>query len=339
MRPALRIVSVLAGVLTMAAVGAGCAKDGPHRAGNPPARDPAVPADVQREFDTRAAEVAEAWKTSGIAENWHHGFVPLSTLTLLPDGDGTDATKLALAQGWFQLRAPLLLPPPPGTVTFADGTTMKVPLQTVEDAYRQIATEPPAGCGATPAPVVPTPLPTTPDAVPPDSAGPSDGGGSSGSTGTVPCKLLTITNLTLGTDHLLTSRGVATVPVWQFHVPGLDKPVERVAVDPSAITPPPGIDSPGADLPGIVGGQSIQSVDGTALTFRVVLGHCDVDVHALVYEDADVVVVGATKTTPKHICDDMAVIQPLDVTLGSPLGARVVLDVSTGNPLSVTNLP
>jgi hypothetical protein len=246
---------------------------------------------------------------------------------------------MALTQGWFQLRAPLLLPPPPGTIVFPDGATMKVPLETVEDAYRQIATEPPAGCGTEGTPVVPAPLPTTRPVEPPDSAPPSGGDGTSGSTGTVPCKVLTVTELSLGTDHLLTSRGMATVPVWKFAVAGLDRPVERVAVDPAAITPPPGIDSPGADLPGIVGGQSLQSADGTALTFRVVLGHCDVDVHPQVYEDADVVVVGASKTTPKGICDDMAVIQTLRVTLGTAMGARVVLDVSTGNPLSVTDLP
>lgn len=338
MRPAPRTLTALTGLLALAVV-AGCAKNPPGGAAAP-GRDPSIPADVQREFDTRAADVAAAWKSSGIADNWRHGFVPLADLTLLPPGDGTDATKMALGQGWYQLRAAPPPAPSRGKVVFPDGATMTVPLVQAEDAYRQIATDPPAGCATTGTPVVPGPPPTTRPVQPPDSAPPSgDGGGSSGSSGTVPCRVLTVTAVSLGTGHLLTSRGMATVPVWKFTVAGLDRPVERVAVDPSAVTPPPGIDSPGADLPGIVGGQSLQSIDGTALTFRVVLGDCDVDIHPLAYEDADVVVVGATRTTPKGICDDMALIRPLRVTLGAPMGTRIVLDVSTGNPLSVTNLP
>jgi len=332
MRPASRSATALAGVLTLAGLAAGCAQKSAGRE-SPPAASPA-----QQEFDTRAAQVAKAWETSGTAQEWRHGFIPLANLTLTPNGDGTDATKFALVNGWYRLRAPLPHPVPTGTVTFPDGSTMTVPLEPAQDAYQQIATAPPAACGK------PEPLPTAIHPIPPiNSAPPSasdGGGGTSGSSGgQEPCTVLTITQITLGTDHLLTSRGEATVPVWQFTVPGLSEPVERVAVDPSAITRSPVTDDPGVRLDGIAAGQSLASVSGTALTFRVILGNCDKDVTPLVYEDSGAVVVGASFVNTASVCDDVALIKSFDVTLSAPVGARVVLDVVSGNPLTVTTLP
>lgn len=331
MRPVLRTATTLAGIVTLAGLTAGCARKANGTGSPPPAGN-----SVQQEFDTRAEHVAKAWEASGDAQKWRHGFVPLGDLTLAPNGDGTEATKFALVNGWYRLRAPLPDPAPPGTVTFPDGSTMSVPLETAEDAYQQIATAPPADCGK------PEPLPTAVRPIPPiDSTPPSaPGGGTSGSSGgQEPCAVLTVTQITLGTDQLLTSRGEATVPVWQFTVRGLDKPVERVAVDPSAITRSPATDGPGASLDGIAAGQSMASVNGTALTFRVTLGDCDKNVTPLVYEDAGAVVVGASYVNTASICDDMALIKSFDVTLRAPIGTRVVLDVVSGDPLTVSTLP
>ncbi len=334
MRPVPRTATALASVLILAGLAAGCAQKTTGTGSSP-----GQPGDSTRQaFDKRAAQVAKAWEASGNAQKWQHGFIPLTGLTLAPNGDGTAATKFALVNGWYRLRAPLPHPMPQGTITFPDGSAMTVPLEPAQDAYQQIATAPPAGCGK------PEPLPTAIRPVPPITSvppsAPDGGSGTSGSSGgQEPCTVLTITRIALGSDQLLTSRGEATVPGWQFTVSGLDKPVERVAVDPSAITQSPVTDGQGGRLDNIAAGQSLASAGGTALTFRVTLGDCDKNVTPLVYEDTGAVVVGASYTNTASVCDDMALIKSFDVTLSAPVGARVVLDVVSGNPLTVSTLP
>lgn len=301
MRPILRHRIAIAGLLVLAGTAAGCGDSvvvlGPGA--------PADPGAASAAFDTRAAEVARAWQTSGDVTTWQHGFVPLADLTVLPPGDGTGETKDALTNGRFVLQTPLSMPaPPPGRVTFADGTTMSVPLETAGAAFTEIAPG----------------ISTCPTSADPAAAA---------------CRVLQVTRVDLGTDTILTSRGPATVPMWQFTVAGLAPPVERVAVSPSVITRTPVSGGNGVSLPGIDGPRALAAISESAVTFRVMVGDCDIEEHPLLYEDAQTVVVGVFSTTKQGICDAVGVIKAFTVTLAKPLGTRVVLDVLTGDPLAV----
>ncbi len=294
-------MTALTGLVTLAGLAAGCATKSvpPPRQSQQP-----VPPAIQQEFDTRAPQIAEAWEASGNAQTWQHGFIPLAGLTLDPEGDGTDATKVAISNGWYRLNALLLDPAPPGTITFPDGSTMTVPLETAEDAFQQIARTPPAGCSSG--------VTTTPRG------------------SREPCKVLTVTGMVLAADNLPTSRGEAVVPVWRFTVAGLDSPVERVAVDPSAITEPPAAKG-ATPLRDILDPYSVVSAHGTTLTLQFMGGDSATHTVPLMYEDADTVVLGVWYT--ENGSDLVGVTRQLTVSLRAPIGTRVVLGVDGGNPV------
>jgi len=218
------------------------------------------------------------------------------------------------------MKAPPTPAPPPGTVTFAGGDTLTVPLETATEAYRDMAPPQPLCLP----PLRPTPPPTDdPQA----------------------CTVLTITRAELVEGHLLTGRGEATVPMWRFTVAGLDRPVERVAVEPSSITQVPreqttGVGDGGSDdvTPGFTGVSSLESASGTTVTLRVFAGYCDDDVGPLVYEDTNVVVVGAVDTRWYGGCPAALALHRITVELAAPIGDRVVLDVVTGHPLAVRDV-
>jgi hypothetical protein len=310
MRSPRRTPTALTGLVTLAALVAGCAAGKAGPVSTPRDTGQPVPPGIQHEFDTRAAQVAKEWEASGNAQAWQHGFVPLADLTVGSGGDGTEATKIALSEGWYRLRAPLPDPAPPGTVTFPDGSTMTVPLETAEDAYRQVAAPPPTDCS--------TGVTTEPNGA------------------REPCKVLTVTAIDLGTDRLATSRGEASVPVWRFTVAGLPTPVERVAVDPRAITDPPTTKDKSVPLRDVIGAGSVSSASGTTLTFRFMGGDADRTTTPLLYEDAGVVVVAVWYVPGSS--DLVGVMKPLTVTLRAPLGQRVVLGVG-GDPLPPTVNP
>jgi hypothetical protein len=111
---------------------AGCAQGG---SGGGPAPDSG-----DADFDRGAAEVAAAWRASDARASWRTGFVPLEDLTVLPPDAGfSNDTKLAYGNGWFRSIAQLSTKSPSGgSVRFADGETISVPLVSAAEAYRAI---------------------------------------------------------------------------------------------------------------------------------------------------------------------------------------------------------
>jgi hypothetical protein len=255
---------------------AGCAQGGAGGAA------PLGSADA--DFKKRAAEVAEAWRASGLDESWRYGFYPLEDLTVLPrDAGFSNETKMAYGNGWFRTTARLSTKAPAGgTIRFADGDTLSVPLTSEAQAYRAIDRGDPPPCSEGRG--------IAPEVQPESSEGPAPVPGKAGPSA---CTSLTVTGVKLGTVRMRTSRGEATVPAWLFTVDEISGPLARVAVAPPAV--PSGLRGNGwMGMPGSV------TVDGAKVSYPVLSG-CVKDITPLVYEAEDLVVVGA-RTTRRVDC-------------------------------------
>jgi hypothetical protein len=274
-------------------------------------------------FPAHAVGVAAAWRTAPGREAWRTGFVPLQDLTVLPPDPGfTDATKQAFAARYFRLATgmPREAGGRRGTIRFADGSTLAVPLVGIAEAYSGLQPQDPPPCPERAG----NPAPTTSGPENPVRQDAPDG-----------CTVLTITGVSLGTVNLRTSRGAATTPAWLFAVRELKGPIARVAVAPAAVASPPVVPPPSYPA-GLVGAEDLARVSGAAMTVRLRVGACDTDIKGLVYEADDVVVVGGTVTTKPGACTDNLLYKPVPVTLDKPLGDRPVLDAQTGTVLSLT---
>jgi hypothetical protein len=257
--------------------------------------------------------------------------VPLEDLTVLPPDAGFSGdTKMAYANGWFRSTARLSTKAPnDGTVRFAGGDTLAVPLASAAEAYRAIdkgdrrcSSERGSSDGGVP-PTVNTEGPESPPPV---------------KSNVMPahCTSLAVTGVKLGTVRLGTSRGQATVPAWLFTVDVLAGPLARAAVAPAAVSalpdPSPAPFQPGT--PAIISAVGLTKVDGATLTYGVSVGVCDTDISALAYQADDVVVIGGqVGTRSGGPCLAIALTKPVTVTLDAPLGNRLVLDVGGGRPL------
>jgi hypothetical protein len=245
---------------------------------------------------------------------------------LTGDPGFTPETEAAFQAGWYRAQVPI----PPmrvgDVIRFPDGT-LTLPLVSAAEAYRQLDQGDPPPCPGRPKrPGVPTPGPTV-------EPGPDGPVSSAPQTACVP---LTVTAVKLGAVPVRTSRGEAQVPAWLFTVEELATPVARIAVAPTAVTAPPEPTAPARPAPdGVVGAQDLAAVDGTRLTVRLGVGACDAGLTPLVQERPDVVVVGGGVTPSTGDCPALLKLEPVTVTLAAPLGARPVLDVLTGAPLSL----
>ncbi|BCJ58419.1 hypothetical protein [Micromonospora endophytica] len=298
--------------------------------------DPAPGADgaPNAGFDRRATEVAGAWRPG---PEWATGYLPLQEpVVLIGAADFTPATKTAFLAGWYRNLAELpTTPPAEGAVRFPDGK-LAVPLISAAEAYRELTHGNPAPC-----PLGPKDFATPPPAAPPPDEPAAPGGGGPDETVTSrpqgDCVALTVTEVELGTAPVRTSRGEAQVPAWLFTVKEIDAVVARVAVAPSAVAAIPEPAPPSGSPPeGLVSAQDLQAVDGAHLTFRLGVGSCDTGVTPLVQEHDHVVVVGGTVIRPTGVCNDALRLEPVEVTLTAPLGARPILDALTGTPLRLT---
>jgi hypothetical protein len=289
-------------------------------------------------FQHRAVQVAREWEASGTAHAWRSGFVPLEPLSK-PGADVgfTMATKRAFLEGRYAFAAPTWpTTPSHGRIAFDSGTTMTVRLQSAADAYAQLAAHP-AECS----PAIEPSAPAPPDGGAGTTGGSAAPGGAGGSGGpSSGCVRLRITHVELGSFTVLTSRGHARVPAWLFTVDGLGAPIARVAVAPSAIallpTPPASV-----QLPGVAGADSVISVDGRTITFRIMVSACAHGFEPLVYETATSVVVGGTAIPDPGVtaCPAIGVMKPVVAQLAEPLGNRLVLDVIGGQPLVIAAYP
>jgi hypothetical protein len=183
-----------------------------------------------------------------------------------------------------------------GTIRFADGKSMEVPLVSAAAAYQAIDKRPEGTGKAT----------------------------------------LEVISAQAGLTPLQTSRGLAQVPAWRFTIKGIEHPVVRVAVSPEAIKPVPALDlEPMQPRDYLRTVQYLTAVSGTTIEFGLGVGACDQGVEALVWESPDIVVIGGHIGQPPTggVCTDQLVIHPARVALESPIGERMILDIS-GSPAS-----
>jgi hypothetical protein len=235
-----------------------------------------------------------------VAAAWHGlggGFIPLQDLTIAPEnGFPTSEAKEAFGAGRFTLKMQLPQQAGTGTVVYPDGSRLDVPVVGAASAYQMIARNNADCPGCTP---------------------------------------LTVTAARLGTAALRTNRGVATVPAWLFTLEGIGAPMARVAVAPEAITPVPTPSLPAdPDLP-LVSAQDLLSVNGSVIEYRLGVGACDKEITGLVWEDAEVVVVGGSVASPPpdQACTAQLVLHPVKVTTREPVGNRLIVDALTGVPV------
>lgn len=258
-------------------------------------------------FDARAREVARAWTQGGLLEGWRSGLVAAEGLTKEPDWTPRPSFKAAFGSGWIRTATALPTTPGTGTVTYDDGTTIRVSTLDAQTSYDAMV-NPRSG-----------PCP------PPDGAG----------TG---CDWVTVTGARLVTTSLLTARGPATVPAWSFTVQGLRAPLVRVAaeaVEAGDLEPADLPPSPADGRRVMLTGQDVVGHTPSSLTVTLGSGACDTDLTEHVFETDEVVVVGGTALGPPpgQACNSMLRLQEATVPLGAELGARPVVDAASGRPL------
>jgi hypothetical protein len=215
-------------------------------------------------------------------------------------GHGADDAKGYFLSG--RIEATVDLPtegPPPGEVTWQDGTTQEVPLISAADALAAMIVElrgdqPAQECG----------------------------------------DCLQVAGATLTTRMALTWHGEAQVPVWQFDFIGRGKPMEpisfvavrdRVAFNDWDAWPD--------FFPSTSGAYG--RPNDTEITVVFGGGACDTG-HSMVPVESDGAVVPIiTTTVAQGPCIALGVGYALTLTLDTPLGDRAVLDLDSGYPVPV----
>lgn len=277
---------------------------------------PVAPDDDYQAVAQWAAEVADAWSPTDSA--WRHGYVPLQEPTTV-DGVLTGSEKQALAAGWWA--SAITLPadrPAPGTVVFRDGS-LTAPLASAAEAYQKMDLGDPPPCTSPP--------PSADPAAGPDGSVSAPGGGD--------CVGLTVSEASLATMEIRTSRGVATVPAWRFGIGGGRAVLRAAVADPSPAPAPAATPTNRDAPPEMVAAQGVTGADGLDLHYQLGVGACDSEITPIVAERPHVVVITGGVTRAAGVCTDQLLIEPVTVTLTEPLGDRPVLDGRNGTLLPI----
>jgi hypothetical protein len=280
----------------------------------PPAAQPASPrASSSPEgvnvaaFDALARREATAWARSPLAKAWRTGLVLLDTGSLASGPSGgfpSDVDKEAFINGDLVFTGPPPSGAPPGVVTWADGSAMKVTVLSEARVFGELTGDRQCpGCATKP---------------------------------------LAVTAARPTTMDVLTSRGTASVPAWAFTLKGVSTPVIQAALAPGSYLTPYSYGSSPEKLaplgPAFVGGGPVwPSAGGRTLTVGVAGSPCDKAWGGLVAEVGGVVVVGGwmQNPNPEQACADVLELRRAAVRLAAPLGQRVVLDAGTGRPVTL----
>jgi len=162
------------------------------------------------------------------------------------------------------------------------------------------------------------------------------------------CVPLRVTRARLSTAKLLTSRGPATTPTWEFTLKGTTVIVTRIAVaarDAVAVTPPPW--DPNASPAGMRIDSASNSVDSRQVTVAFTGAPegrdkpCGADYSAEAIEsDTAIVVIVVTHPNGAAVaCREIGATRTATASLARPLGERTVLEVTQGLPVSVVLAP
>jgi hypothetical protein len=281
------------------------------------AAGPEAPTDQVARFEHSARQAAADWRTSGLNRAWRAGLVLIDDPTVVPDNANftSKSESESLSGGWFRLAA--TLPgggPTAGQVRWSDGTAARVATLDAQTIYSQMSH--PVRCG-----------------------GPT-------------CPYHTVTGARPSTVTVLTSRGKATVPAWEFITAGPPYHFKRVAADPGALiplrlpeyatgaahfTPIPPRGDPSSVTP--------DPADSRRIKFKFGGDPCAERWGVLSYETGSVIVVSTWNSgriqahdrsycDPRHATLELLIAQrEATVHLRDPLGSRTVL-VLYGGPLN-----
>lgn len=314
-----RTVLVSAVLFSVSLAVAGCGSEGvrtgsgePAGLAGPSGKELLVTGDTGRPEGAaarRAAEVAKAWTGSAAERAWRNGYRPLDRTEWLPPNafrNGED--KVAFGSGHLDLATPLPAAAPQGKVTWSDGSAVTRPLLTARQVFDGLTS----------------------------SKGKSECEGKG-------CdRRLRVTGAKAATRTLATSRGQATIPVWEFTIEGYAEPFAYPAVAPDE---PPTGQHGGHPLPEIKGMSQAAdwhktSADRRVLTARVLHGSCDDVLPGQVYETNDVVVlIGRTGPWKAAMCNAALRATPAEFRLARPLGSRTLLDALSGDPMAQQMIP
>ncbi|MFI5255581.1 MAG: hypothetical protein ACHQ15_09010, partial [Candidatus Limnocylindrales bacterium] len=239
-------------------------------------------------------------------------FVPVGELTAQVgdwEPDFGDIGKVSLMSGVVQsaIDLPANQPPPTGVI-WPDGTSVPVERISAKEALAEINADSVQPC---------------PECVP-----------------------LTITAARLTTGPVLTSRGPAKAPVWDFTLQGTAVHITRVAVARAVRVVPPTWDPYNAP-----GGIAIDSATGSGDGSRLTVAFtgapdtgdkpCGADYTAEAVESslAVVVIVIEHRNLFPAACSAVGARRTTDVQLAVPLGDRTVLEVQQGLPVPALLTP
>jgi hypothetical protein len=258
-------------------------------------------------FDALARQEAVAWARSPLAKAWRTGLVVLSAddLSAGPGGgfpSGQD--KADFIEGDLIFTGPAPSGAPAGIVTWPSGPSMKVPVLSEARTFGELTSS--SECPA----CVTTPLDVT-------AAKPT-------------------------TLAVATSRGIAKVPAWAFTLKGVSGPVIQAALPPGSYVTPGSQGSPSARRLAALGkaftgaGIAAVSADGRTLTLWLFGGPCDATWGGLATEADGTVVVGGWEVDPhpNAPCAAVGISLAATVRLSAPVGNRVIINASTGQPVT-----
>jgi len=264
-------------------------------------------------IEQQALDALERWDAAVAAAGGdrQRAFIPVDRLTdqvgnwELETGDNN---KPALISGEFE--AAVALPtntPPDAEISWPDGATRKVPVLSATAAL--------------------------------------DAARVAGNHDCPQCRPLRVTAARLTIGSIRTSRGVATVPVWEYTLDGTAVKVTQVAIaKASAITVTP----PSWDPYNAPGGIWIESAKVSADDRRLTVAFtgspgtaaepCGADYTGRSVESANavVVIVDERRHAANEMCTAIGAMRTTTVELAQPLGDRAVLEVVQGTPVPVT---
>ncbi len=248
----------------------------------------------------QVAQAVSTWRTTGAAEIWRTGFVPLEDLSKMPQKVrkqiGHDEEY-----GWV-VAGPLPASPAGAQVRWDDGSTMQVPV-----------------IGPSEALVAVSPWPE--EWIWPSRHTYPDG------------EAYKLTGATFTTMRLKTLRGMATVPAWRLHFSNLPGPIDHVAVDQKAVGAIE--DAVGDSLPGDI--TDFEVLDERTFLVKYDYGSCGgepLDVTLRADEQPDVVVLGIdVPSQGSGPCAGTGRLGQDVIRLDEPLGDRVVLDATSRLPV------
>ncbi|GAA3019311.1 hypothetical protein GCM10020229_33200 [Kitasatospora albolonga] len=257
----------------------------------------------------RALEAVRAWEHTAAHEAWRAGYYPLdrSPQWLPPEAFRSLAEKAGYLSGSVDPADSWPATDRLAEVRWSDGRALGLVGRSPLEALRDMAGEQFGSCHAD-------------------------------------CTPLKVTEIRPARRELGTSRGQATVPVWEFVSPGYSEPFVLPAVaaqrraDP---LPPTGYPSSPAGLSVAEFDPRTASWDGLTVTGTVELPPCRRVFlsEAFETEHSVVPVLLLTGTTGADCATTGTVSGTATVRLRAPLGDRTVLDLTTGEPRPVRPVP